>query len=204
MANTDLTLYELESTMVALADTEDGGVPVELQEAFRQELGEYTEAALAKRDGCAQFVAYLEGQIALAKAEEARLNERRKRLESGLKRFENYVVGIVVQFASNMYKGPPRPPRLEGRTCTLVAAKNPQGAEILDALQLPADMIHVELRVPGTVLAALPEDVLAALKKQAVSYAVVPQGANILSALRAGRLVPGARLKQGTLRLDIR
>lgn len=196
-----LTLYELESTMAVLADTEEAGVPAELQESFQQELGEYTEAALVKRDNVARFVSFLEGQIALAKDEEKRLYERRKRLEGGLGRFKAYVVSCVCQFASKMVKGPPK---LEGRTCTLVAVKNPQGAEILDAQQLPADFIHVEMRVPGAVLASLPEDVLAALKKQAVSYAVVPQGANILSALRAGRIVPGARLKAETMRLDIR
>jgi len=187
--------------MAILADTEEAGVPAELQEQFRQELGEYTERALDKRDGCARFVAFLEGQIELAKAEEKRLHERRKRLEGGLGRFKAYLVDCVVRFASNMVKGPPR---LEGRTCTLVAAKNPQGAEILDALQLPDDFIHVEMRVPGSVLAALPDDVREALKKQAVSYAVVPQGQNILSALRAGRTVPGARLRAETKRLDIR
>ena len=198
---TNLTLYCLESDMAALADTEEAGVPAELQEGFRQELGAYTEAALAKRDGCAQFIAFLEGQIELAKAEEKRLHDRRKRLEGGLGRFKQYIVGCVVQFASKMVKGPPR---LEGRTCTLVAVRNPQGAEILDAQQLPPDMIHVELRVPGTVLTALPQDVQDALRRQAVSYAVAPQGANILSALRAGRVVPGARLKTETLRLEVR
>lgn len=197
----DLTLYEIEGRLLALADTDEAGVPEELRNDFAQELGEFTEAALAKRDNVARFRAHLEGLIELAKAEEKRLKERRARLENGLKRFEGYIVWVVCQFASKMVKGPPK---LEGRTCTLVAAKNPQGAEILDAQQLPADFIHVQMRVPGTVLAALPEDVLAALKKQAVEYAVVPQGANILSALRAGRAVPGARLRQETLRLDIR
>lgn len=198
---TDLTLYRLESDMAALADTEEAGVPAELQEAFRQELGAYTEAALAKRDGCARFVAFLEGQIELAKAEETRLYDRRKRLENGLGRFKRYVLDCVVEFASKMTKGPPK---LEGRTCTLVAVRNPQGAEVVDAQQLPVDMIHVEIRIPGTVWAGLPADVQDTLKRQAVSYAIAPQGANILSALRSGRVIPGARLKPETIRLAIR
>lgn len=197
----NLSLYRIEEALLALADTEEAGVPTELQEKFAQEIGEYTEAALEKRDGCARFVAFLKGQIALAKAEEKRLHERRKRLEGGLDRFKAYVVGCVVRFASNMVKGPPK---LEGHTCTLVAAKNPQGAEILDAQQLPADMIHIELRIPGLTLSGLPPEVQDSLRKQAVSYAVVPLGTNILAALRAGRVVPGARLKPETKRLDIR
>lgn len=198
---TDLTLYQVETDLAALIETSEGGVPEELLEEFKQDLIAYTEKAVVKRDRVIHFIRFVENQIAFTAEEEKRLHERKKRLQGALASFMAYVARVVQECAPDMRKGARR---LEGKTGTLAAVKNPDSVDVFDAAQLPADFTHIEMRVPGSVIAELPEDIRQTLRRSAVEYAVVPVKANIAQALKAGRTVPGARWKQGEMRLEIR
>lgn len=193
---TAISLYQIEDTLNALMETRDGGIPPEVLDQFRQELAEYTEAALEKRDNCIRFIRHVENQIQFAKDEEQRLCDRRKRLETALGNFKAYLADIVQQFAPDMRKGPRR---LEGKTGEIAAVRNPESVEILDAGQIPAEFVHVVIRIPGLAAEKFP-----GIRNHAVEYSIMPLKADIGAALKAGRSVPGARSRQGEVRLRIR
>src|SRR5690349_9770845 len=82
---------------------------------FRAEFHNALQTAIEKRDRVAQFLAHLESQITLAKAEIARLQERRQMYERAVERVEEYVIAAIEKLGPDA-KG--KYPKLEGKTIT--------------------------------------------------------------------------------------
>jgi len=95
MAN--LTLYSIEDELAAFVDTEEL-VPEDLREQYALAMGAKNDAAVTKRDNVIRAIRFLEDQRDLAKAEEERIREHRKRVEAALERFRSYVAGVVDRF----------------------------------------------------------------------------------------------------------
>ena len=167
---------------------------------FTRELTERTERALAKRDRCIRFVRHIESQVEFGKQEEARLHRRRTGLQNALDRFKDYLLLVIQNCAPASKHGPLR---LEGQTGALAAVKNPAAVEIIDAALLPAEFVRVEVRLEGEALQGYP-DVKHVLMGICLDYQRAPVKDRIALALKAGREVPGARLRKPEMRLDIR
>lgn len=185
-----LTLYSAEENLQAFMETEEGGVPAELQEEFALALAGATEAALAKRDNCVRFIRHVESQIEFAKAEKARINEWQKSLEGGLDRFREYLAHVVAIHG----KQPKGAAKLEGRVGTLTLRKKPDTAQVADEAAVPAGFRRVTVMMPA--------DVWEAIAKQMPAVANYPRDESIdkkslLAALKAGEEVPGAELLFG-------
>lgn len=185
-----LTLYSAEENLQAFMETEEGGVPAELQEEFALALAGANEAALAKRDNCVRFIRHVESQIDFAKAEKARINEWQKSLEGGLDRFREYLVRVVALHGKQA-KGAAK---LEGRVGTLTLRKKPDTAQVVDEAAVPAGFRRVTVTMPA--------DVWEAIAKQMPAVANYPRDESIdkkslLVALKAGEEVAGAELLFG-------
>ena len=118
---TALTLYEIEENLLALIDTEDM-CPEEQLAEHAAALAEAGEAAIAKRDRSIQFIRSVESAISGLREEEKRLAEKRRRLATGLERYEAYLVRVIEMSGQQTS---PTIKRLKGRLGDLCAATNP-------------------------------------------------------------------------------
>ena len=89
-----LTLYAIEEQLTAMADTAEV-VPEDQEQAFLEEFRAALTAAVEKRDRVGQFLAHLEHQASFAKAEIARLQERKAFFERATEKMEGYVIHVI-------------------------------------------------------------------------------------------------------------
>lgn len=144
----DLTLYVVENDLASLADTEEGGIPAELEEQFRRELAETLQKAVEKRDKVAAFIRHLEDQAAFAGAESKRLAERKHMFERAADRVRNYVRWVIEQMGQDE-RGAWR--KLQGRSSTLSLRKCPDAVEITDEAAVPAAYKRLLIELPAEV-----------------------------------------------------
>lgn len=186
----NLTLYSAEENLQAFMETEEGGVPAELQEEFALALAGANELALDKRDNCIRFIRHVESQIEFAKAEKARINDWQKSLEGGLDRFREYLVRVVSMHG----KQPKGAAKLEGRVGTLTLRKKPDTVNVEDEAAVPQEFKTV------TVTMSLRDWDFIATGTQFTGPVEVSQSIAkkpLLAALKAGNEVPGAELLFG-------
>lgn len=193
-AETRLTLYDIEEHLQCLAETAEC-VPADRQEQFVAEFHRTLLTAVDKRDQVGRFMAHLESQIAFAKTEIARLQERKRKYEQTLEQVEGMVLRVVLSREPDA-KG--RYPKLEGRTVSFGAKKCPASTAIDDEALVPAGFKTVEIKMPMAVWEEamdgldleLRAKVLDAIRKTEATCDVTA----IKAALKDGTGVPGARL----------
>jgi hypothetical protein len=103
-------------------------------------------AAVDKRDRVAQFLSHLEAQAAFAKAEIARLQERKAFFERATEKMEGYVIHVIEAIGPDA-KG--KYPILEGRTVTFSIKDCPPSVEIKDEAAVPADYKAITVTMPA-------------------------------------------------------
>ena len=90
-------LIEVEAELVNLLDSimeiehAGGEVPADALVVLK----DYAMAAADKRDACADFLEFVEGQVVLCSAQIAALAERRSAIARGRERFEAYLLSVM-------------------------------------------------------------------------------------------------------------
>jgi hypothetical protein len=192
-----LTLYALEETLTVLADTEDM-VPEEQQREFQEEFRLALTAAVEKRDRVGAFLAHLESQAALAKAEIVRLQERKAWFERATERMEGYVINVIESLGRDA-KG--KYQKLEGRTVTFGIKDCPPSVEIQDEAAVPADYKAITITMPALkweeLLDSLDLEQRASVLDSVEKPKVAVSKTAIKKAIECGGQVPGADLIVG-------
>ena len=140
-----LTLYAIEEALIAMADTAEL-VPADQEQAFLEDFRAALTAAVDKRDRVGQFLAHLEAQVAFAKSEIARLQERKAFFERAIERVEGCVIHVIESIGRDE-KG--RYPKLEGRTVTFSIRDCPSSVEIRDEAAIPSDYKAITITMPA-------------------------------------------------------
>lgn len=128
-----LTLYDLETDLVSLLDTEEMVSDAQRTE-FEQQLTTTLKTTVAKRDRCAQFIAHCEGQQAAIAAEVQRLQSLNKSYGGAVERMKGYVLRVIQDIGPDE-KGKYR--KLEGHTCQFSARLCPASVDISDEAAVP-------------------------------------------------------------------
>ncbi|MCC6591627.1 MAG: siphovirus Gp157 family protein [Bryobacterales bacterium] len=192
-----VTLYDLESNLVALMDTEDI-VPAEQQAEFEAEFIEALAKTVEKRDRVGQFLVHCEGQQATIDAEIKRLQALKKAYAKTQEKIEDYIVRTIQGFGTDE-KGKHR--KLEGRTTVFGIRACPSSVNVTDEGAIPAEYKTLTITVPATAWEAVADSLdiderakfLSSVKKCEVAV----DKKNVKSAIESGRDVAGAALATG-------
>lgn len=120
------SLYLLTAEMSALME-QDNVTDDDLQRVF----GQIAE----KASNIAQYVAVLDGQVDVFKAEEKRLSERRRAIENHQKRIKEYIKLNMENLGIDT---------LEAGTFTIKLQNNPEALNVTDESKIPAKYIITE------------------------------------------------------------
>lgn len=186
-----LTLYQIESDLAAMLDTE-ALVPEEYLAAFQAELAAKTEQGMAKRANCIRAIRHIEHQIELASSEEKRLAEWRRSLSAGLDRFKDYIVRCIELTGSK---------KVEADNGSLAIQANPESVEITDLEAVPDEFKTVTVKMSAVMYRRICDDLID-LDFLDVTYTA--SKTQIKEALKAGREVPGADTRFGKWSLRVR
>lgn len=192
-----LTLYAIEEQLTAMADTAEL-VPEDQEQAFLEEFRAALTAAVEKRDRVGQFLSHLEHQVAFAKAEIARLQERKAFFERAIEKMEGYVIHVIEAIGPDA-KG--KYPKLEGRTVTFSLKDCPPSVAIQDEAAIPSDYKAITITMPARQWEALLDSldleqrasVLDSVEKPKVAVSKTA----IKKAIDGGTQIPGADLIVG-------
>jgi hypothetical protein len=192
-----LTLYAIEEQLTTMADTAEL-VPEDQEQAFLEEFRVALTAAVEKRDRVGQFLAHLEHQAAFAKAEIARLQERKVFFERAVEKMEGYVINVIESIGLDA-KG--KYPKLEGRTVTFSIKDCPPSVAIQDEAAIPSDYKAITITMPALQWEELLDSleleqragVLDAVEKPKVAVSKTA----IKKAIDGGAQIPGADLIVG-------
>jgi len=201
-----LTLYSVEEELLALLDTEEMVEGEDERYAILNEIAEANHAAVAKRDNVIRFLNHVDHQVAGIKVEQDRLARLKKTYENGKKRFEDYIVKVIEEFAPPAKRGSPK---LEGSIGVLSIAKKPDTVQVDDPTLLPYPLIDVEIKITGEVFQTL-RNLLGEVGADGMVVALtclaqyIPKKAEIKKAIQAGRIIPGADIKFGGNRLVVK
>ena len=150
-ANT-CTLYELEDTLQALANS----IALAEDESARQmilgEIGQALRKTMDKRDSIVAFLRHCQLQQKFADTEIERIERRKAFIANVEKQLENYIVQLIEQFAPPDDKGVQR---LDGNVSSMRIQKNPDSVLITDLNAVPSAFKHVALTMPAYVWEAL-------------------------------------------------
>lgn len=180
----------LEEAVLQLQELPDDA-PDEQREAIALRVADYLSATEQQRDRFCEFLAYVEGLEAAAKAEEDRLAARRRGLTNARKRLE--AMAVRAMEARGVKK-------LEGITHTLRLRKSPGKLEhdIRSESKLPNRYREYIVRVPGEHWEAFSRAVLAYIKLPILEGGAILGGATwiakndvIKADVKAGIDVPG-------------
>lgn len=199
-----VTLYEIETTLLAFADAVDSTDDPQLKERVLVEIGESLRVARDKRDTVVAFLRHCEAQQKFADEEIDRIQRRKERISRIQKELTAYVAWIIEQFAAPDQRGIQR---LEGNHSSMRIQKNPDSVLVTDEQVLPAAFKDIMITLPAYVWEALlmcvgPADrpTFEALVKRTE---IKPDKRTLAKELKAGVEIPGAELKPGELRLAI-
>jgi hypothetical protein len=192
-----LTLYAIEEQLTAMADTAEV-VPEDQEQAFLEEFRAALTAAVEKRDRVGQFLAHLEHQASFAKAEIARLQERKAFFERATEKMEGYVIHVIESSGPDA-KG--KYPKLEGRTVTFSIKDCPPSVAIQDEASIPSDYKAITITMPAlkweALLDSLELEQRAGVLDNVEKPKVTVSKAAIKKAIDCGAQVPGADLIVG-------
>lgn len=209
MPEQSLTLYEVEQQYLALCNTEEM-VPEEQEEEFRKELGEALRTAAQKRDRVAHFLRICEHHESAIDAEIDRLEKLKGTWKRGRERMEQYVIRVIEEIGVDR--------KLHGETVTLSVQRNPSTVDITDSCAVPKKYKRVTVTLPAVVWDQIrsihvdnegsdmtfEDNPLIVQERVIGSESVVVDKVAIKGAWKAKREVPGARKKDGDLRLVLR
>lgn len=167
-----LTLYEIETDLMAWQDTLELAESPEANAEIQARVTDYLNLAMEKRDRFTDFLKHLAHLEEAAKVEEQRMKKRREGFERVRERLEGYAVHTMETLKVK---------KLDGHISTLTLRKNPDSVDIVDAALIPAEF-----------------------KRTPPPPAPVPDKVAIKKALDSGQVVPGADLKFGRNRLEVR
>ena len=192
---TQLTLYEVEEHLSALAESIETVTADQEQEFLKSFKAGLTSAA-DKRDQVAHYLAHLEQQQMFAAQEISRLQKFRKEREAIQARLEAYV-SYCIQAQGKDTRG--RYKKLEGRTTVMFLRGCPPSVEVTDIDAVPIEYQIATVTMPALmlreILDALDEDlrnsVLPPIER---SKSYVADKRIIKSAIEGGLTVPGAKL----------
>lgn len=192
-----VSLYELEETLVAFVEAMEM-VPPEDEPAFLEAFSQALMAAQDKRDKVAQFLAHLESQAEMAKAEIKRLQERKADFEAARDRLEAYVVKVIESLGTDA-KG--KLQKLEGKYSTLSLRACPVSVEVSDDTAVPDACQRVTVTLPAPmwteVLDALDIETAGRVEEAAGQPKRTIDKAALKAALESNPDIPGARLVIG-------
>jgi hypothetical protein len=191
--SSSLTLYQIEETLAALAETAEV-VPPEQEEEFLQEFAAVLQQTVEKRDRMGQFLAHLETQIGLANAETKRLQQRRQSYERVLAQTEEYLVRTI-QLLGTDSKG--RYKKLEGNTVTFSLRACPPSVDVINESEIPTEFktATITIKIPASQWEGLLDKLDLESRAQFLDCGQVeytPSKTRIKAALDAGQAVPGA------------
>lgn len=173
------SLYVIQDDVQALLECADTVAP-EQEADYIADLARLLGERRDKTDAVAQFLAHCESQIDFAKAEIARLQERKASFETHLDRLKGYVVRVMDATGTR---------KLEGNNATLSLRKCPPSVEVLDEGAVPPEYKVATLKMPGDLV----DRVLDALDLDSpVSLTWACDKRAIRAALDAGTPVDGA------------
>jgi hypothetical protein len=183
-----LSLYHIEEELKAYLDSE-ALVPEEQLAEFQAEFVAKSAAAVRKRGDCIRAISHIEAQISGARAEENRIAAWRGSLESGLARFKDYLVRCIELSGQK---------KVEADNGSLAIQANPESVEITDATLIPDEFQTVTVKIPAAVY----RDLSTWLEGYDATFN--PSKSAIKEAIKAGREIPGADLRWGKNRLNVR
>jgi hypothetical protein len=192
------SLYDIEAHLAALVDTEEL-VPENLEQEYAVELQATLLATVEKRDRVGQFMAPLEEQAALAKAEVKRLQAREEFYEKVFARMEGYVSRVIDSLGLDD-KGNRK--KLEGTTITFLLRGCDKRAEVTDEVAVPTKYKRVTVTLPAEtwelVCDSLDLDLRDQVLEEVKSAKVEVSTSLVKMDLKADIVVPGAKLAGGT------
>jgi hypothetical protein len=198
------TLYELEDTLQAFANTIDLAEEPAVRQLILDEIGHAFRKTKEKRDRVVEFLRHCEQQQKFADAEIERIQKRKGVIAKVSEELECYLVQVIDQFAIPDHRGIKR---LEGNLSSMRIQKNPDSVLITDEQALPVAWKDVVLTMPAHVWEALLQrlvrDERALFEQKVKKREFKPDKKAIANELKQGTEIPGADLKFGDLRLVI-
>lgn len=200
MSTTDLTLYAIEETRLAMLDTLDLVPTDEERMALLKDIAEQNALAVDKRNAVIAFRQTLIRRMEALREEAKRMLDLAATIENKVDAFDSYLVRVIQQFAPEPKRGAKK---LEGTIGTLSIRKNPDSCEVEDIEALPSRF--------KTVTITLLAEVWDALKVQLPNFCASLQKIDfktdkkaIKEAIQAGEDVPGADIRFGAFRLEVK
>jgi hypothetical protein len=198
------TLYEIEDTLQALANTVDLEEASADRAAIFDEIGQALRLAKEKRDRVAAFLRHCEQQQKFADEEVERIKKRKEQIGRVQHEIEQYVIRLIEEFAPPDRRGIKR---LEGNICAMRIQKNPDAVLVTDENLLPLPFKDIVLTLPATVWAALlerlPTENRAELERRVKRSEIRADKKALATELKRGAEVFGADLRFGDFRLVI-
>lgn len=198
------TLYEIEDSLAAFADTIDLAPDEPTRQLVLDEIGHALRRAKDKRDAVVAFLRHCQQQQEFADAEMERIERRKDFIARIQEELERYVIAVIEQFAVPDRRGIKR---LEGNVSSLRIQKNADSVLITDVTAIPRAHKDVVLTMPAYVWEALLQIVGPTDRKEFESRVTriehKPDKKAIAAELKGGITVPGADLKFGDWRLVI-
>jgi hypothetical protein len=198
------TLYELEDTLQAFANTIALAEEPSVRQLILDEIGHALRKTKDKRDRVVEFLRHCEQQQKFAEAEIDRIQKRKGVITRVCGELECYLVQVIDQFAIPDQRGIKR---LEGNLSSMRIQKNPDSVLITDEHALSVAWKDVVLTMPAYVWEALLQrlatDERALFEQKVKKSEFKPDKKAIANELKRGMQIPGADLKFGDLRLVI-
>lgn len=200
----ECTLYELEDSLAAFANTIDLAGDEPTRQLIVDEIAQALRKTKEKRDAVVAFLKHCEQQQRFADAEIARIEKRKAFIARVQEKLERCVVQVVDQFAVPDRRGVQR---LEGNFSSMRIQKNPDSVLVNDLNAIPAAYKQVFLAMPAYVWEALLIRVGHQDRKEFESRVdkqeFRPDKKAIAAELKKGVAIPGADLKFGDNKLVI-
>ena len=192
---TQLTLYEVEEHLSALAESIET-VTADQEQEFLESFKAALTSAADKRDQVAHYLAHLEQQQKFAAQEISRLQKFKKEREAIQARLEAYV-SYCIQAQGKDTKG--RHKKLEGRTTLMFLRWCPPSVEVTDIDAVPIEYKIATVTIPALklwdVLNALNEDLRKSVLDQIARITSYTADKRMIkSAVECGVKIPGAKL----------
>jgi len=198
------TLYELEDTLDAFANTIDLAEEEPDRRLILDEIGQALRRTREKRDAVVAFLRHCEMQQKFADLEIERIQKKKLRISRIQAELERYVVQIVEQFAVPDRRGVKR---LEGNVSSVRIQKNPDSILITDLDAIPLGFKQAQLAMPAHVWEALLErlslDDRKVFESRIEKLEFKPDKKAIAAELKTGAPIAGADLRFGEFRLVI-
>jgi hypothetical protein len=198
------TLYELEDTLEAFANTIDLAEDETARRLILDEIGQALRRTREKRDSVVAFLRHCEMQQKFADLEIERIQKKKALISRVQQELENHLVHVVEQFAVPDRRGVKR---LEGNISSMRIQKNPDSVLITDLNAIPLAFKQALLAMPAHVWEALLQRL--GLEDRKVFESRVeklefkPDKKAIAAELKNGVPIAGADLKFGEFRLVI-